>query len=97
MRPWEAICDHRRPYMAMGGLIFFIDARDGSAGGRVGGRMSRASMKKTKNEHPVLIFRPYMNHIFPEHARRCPALAGAGRRWPVLAGFAPVLSQNGRI
>ena len=26
-------------------LIFFIDARDGTAGGRVGGRMSRASMK----------------------------------------------------
>ena len=27
-------------------FIFFIDARDGTAGGRVGGRMSRASMKK---------------------------------------------------
>ena len=36
------------PYLAMGGLIFFIDARDGTAGGRVGGRMSRASMKKNK-------------------------------------------------
>mgnify|MGYP003321509354 CR=1 FL=1 len=34
--------------MTMGGIIFFIDARDGTGGGRVGGRMSRASMKKTK-------------------------------------------------
>ena len=39
--PILAIFGHGRPY-------FFIDARDGTAGGRVGGRMSRASMKKNK-------------------------------------------------
>ena len=35
---------------------FFIDARDGAAGGRVGGRASRASMKNSQEEHPVLFF-----------------------------------------
>ena len=65
------------------GLYFFIDARDRTAGGRVGGRMSRAPMKK-KGEHPF--WTRFFDHIFPEHARLFPALAG----------FAPVLNQNGR-
>ena len=73
-------------------FIFFIDARDGTAGGRVGGRMSRASMKrKMASIHSGLdfstIYGPYMNHIFPEHARLFPALAS----------FVAVLIQNGPI
>ena len=35
------------------GLIFFIDARDGTGGGQVGRRVSRASMKNLQEEHPV--------------------------------------------
>ena len=80
--------------MAMGGLIFFIDARDGTAGGPVGGRMSHEKKKNehlvSKIEHPVLIFRPYSPGTRP-------AISGSGRFWPVLTGFAAVLSQNGRI
>ena len=39
---YRHIYGHGRSY-------FFIDARDGTGGRQVGGRMSRASMKKTKN------------------------------------------------
>ena len=39
--PILAIFGHGRPY-------FFIDARDGMAGGRVGRQVSHASMKKNK-------------------------------------------------
>ena len=51
------------PYMARGEhpvFIFFIDARDGTAGGRVGGRMSRASMKKIERASALYHNRPYM-------------------------------------
>ena len=75
--------------------IFFIDACDGMAGGWLGGRMPRTSIEQKRRASTLdSIFRPYMNHIFPEHARLFPVLAGAGRRWPVLAGFVAVLSQK---
>ena len=63
-------CGHCWPYIGYiwpggaSGLYSFIDARDGTAGGRVGGRMSRASMKK-KGRASTLesIVPPYMAHI----------------------------------
>ena len=41
-------------------FIFFIDARDGTAGGLVGWRMSRASMKKIERASALYHNRPYM-------------------------------------
>ena len=84
------------PYMARGEhpvFIFFIDARDGTAGGRVGGRMSRASMKKNKNEHPLCtiygphmaIYGPYINPL--EHIRHARNSSGS-------PGFPAVLVPN---
>ena len=55
-------------------FIFFIDARDGTAGGLVGWRMSRASMKKIERASALYHNRPYMAiHQLPETCLARPA------------------------
>ena len=81
------------PYMAIygqggaSGLYFFhrCARRDG---GRAGRRADVARIDEKKGRASTLdsIFRPYMNHIFPEHARLFPVLAGYFRFWPGISG-----------
>ena len=59
-------------------FIFFIDARDGTAGGRVGGQMLRASMKKEGGASGLDFSTIYSGNT-PGYFRFWPALAGSGR------------------
>ena len=85
---WAYICYVLAIYGQEGApvFIFFIDARDRMAGGQVGGRMSRASMKK-EGGASGLDFSTMYSRNTPGYFQFWPALAGSDRRWPVLQRF----------